>query len=762
MSSPSPSRCVTAGPPPPSDDSLSFGSWTVDKFGGTSLAASECYQNAADIIRTIKDRSITRRCIVVSAMGEVKNVGSRVSELIQQRSPKKPLKQLEKVTNYIIRATELAAKNDKNYLEILEQLRWRHISVVTELLGEGEANGNEARTSLLAALEADFTDLAHILRAVWLSKTYDAEHSWWYGFGEIWSARLMCAYLNRLDQEARQLDAKAEVQDAVFIDARQIIHLTQHKDPTPDYTLSRAKLSAWLESSPSARNARIIVVTGYIATTSNGTPTTLGRDGSDYTASIFAALLRSRSVTIWTDVDGVYSANPSQVKDAVILPELSFHEASELAYWGAKVLHPKTMTPVVRHNIPIWIRNTFNAAHPGSCILSGKTLAEHDAERRSSAALKKSPSMNAVIGYGVRGFSEISNLSLLIVEGTGMIGVPGVCARLFNALREAGVSVVLVTQGGSEHSICICVPSIHGRVGLRVIEHEFRDELAIGEIQTVDLQPSVSCLAIVGDGMRWRRGVAARMFCALADAGINIKAIAQGSSERNISVIVDAKEAENGIRAIHQAFVQTESDSITAGYKPMLTPSPPSADSASSSPASVVVTGDSSSPSSQSQLVDRLFPLPLASTILGLHARSIVIRKVTMDLPSLLFVDAGDEPSYPVEFARSQSLASDLIVEVARMLRYDTVKRADVKLSEDTLIISGQAQCIRFICIIEAASDAQVTMTIESVPGIVDRYHARTDEERFSADIRIWTDRRSAPILLQGTIEPDAIRRKEG
>jgi aspartokinase len=176
--------------------------------------------------------------------------------------------------------------------------------------------------------------------------------------------------------------------------------------------------SQWLQSSPRAQSAHILVVTGYIATTSTGTPTTLGRDGSDYSASIFAALLEARSVTIWTDVDGVYSANPAQVRSAIILPEMSYDEASELAYFGAKVLHPKTMTPVVMHNIPVWIRNTFNAAHPGSCIISAKSIAQRERDEAKSL-LKKSPSMDTVVGYGVRGFSEISNLSLLIVEGTG-------------------------------------------------------------------------------------------------------------------------------------------------------------------------------------------------------------------------------------------------------------------------------------------------------------------------------------------------------
>lgn len=412
------------------------------------------------------------------------------------------------------------------------------------------------------------------------------------------------------------------------------------------------------------------MVTGYIAVTSTGTPTTLGRDGSDYSASILASLLRARSVTIWTDVDGVYSANPGQVREAVILPEMSYDEASELAYFGAKVLHPKTMTPLVRAAIPVWIRNTFNPSHPGSYIAGGEEI--HTRDRAASAAaraaaaaagLKKSPSSESVVGYGVRGFSEISRLCLLIVEGTGMIGVPGVCARLFGALRQAGVSVVLITQAGSEHSICLCLPAAHGRIGLEAIRREFRDELESHEVQTVDLREGVACLAIVGDGMRSRRGAAARMFAALADAGINIVAIAQGSSERNISVIISELDVTRGLIAVHQAFLANEHGKE---YSPLLTPSasPPIDESAeppafalplpvSTTNTASVQPVDASLESSFAALgitsaiprLDCLFPLPLESTLLGLSKRGARVTRVDVFLPRRLASEVANAVS---------------------------------------------------------------------------------------------------------------------
>ena len=357
---------------------------------------------------------------------------------------------------------------------------------------------------------------------------------------------------------------------AVWLDARDVLVLARTKEPMPDYAVSQEKLDAWLSSSIEVSTAKILVVTGYIASAANGMPTTLGRDGSDYSASIFAALLKAELAVIWTDVDGVYSANPTQVQDAVLLDELSYDEASELAYFGAKVLHPKTMTPVLALQIPIWIKNTFNYNTRGSCIGSTKLIAEMERERLAMGAVQAGGAKERRIGvaYGVKGFSEISNLCLIEVSGTGLIGVPGIASRLFQRLKDANVSVILVTQAGSELSMCLALPMSQGELGLSVVRREFRDELLTKEIVKVEKTGPCACLAVVGDGMRHKRGVAGRVFASLADAGVNVQAIAQGSSERNISAIIAQSDVNRALLAVHTAFLTPEG---TEGrYSPLL------------------------------------------------------------------------------------------------------------------------------------------------------------------------------------------------
>ena len=335
----------------------------------------------------------------------------------------------------------------------------------------------------------------------------------------------------------------------------------------PDYAVSQEKLDAWLSSSIEVSTAKILVVTGYIASAANGMPTTLGRDGSDYSASIFAALLKAELAVIWTDVDGVYSANPAQVLDAVLLDELSYDEASELAYFGAKVLHPKTMTPVLALKIPIWIKNTFNYNTRGSCIGSTQHIA--DMERQRLAATKTTTKEHRIgVAYGVKGFSEISNLCLIEVAGTGLIGVPGIASRLFQRLKDANITVILVTQAGSELSLCLALPMSQGDLGVSVLRREFRDELLTAEIVKVEKSGPCACLAVVGDGMRHKRGVAGRVFAALADAGVNIQAIAQGSSERNISAIIAQSDVNRALLAVHTAFLTP--DGTDSHYSPLL------------------------------------------------------------------------------------------------------------------------------------------------------------------------------------------------
>jgi aspartokinase/homoserine dehydrogenase 1 len=274
-----------------------------------------------------------------------------------------------------------------------------------------------------------------------------------------------------------------------------------------------------------------VIVTGYVARDANARATVLGRNGSDYSGAIFAALWHAQELHIWTDVDGVLSADPRVEPEAVTLAAMSYEEACELAYFGAKVIHPQTMAPAIARNLPIFIRNTFRPEHPGTRI---------DAVGDASGPVK--------------GLTLAHHLALINVEGTGMIGVPGTAERVFAALRAAHVSVVMISQGSSEHSICSVVRAAQANTARAALEGAFARELAAGQISGVQMTSDIAVLAAVGNRMAGVPGTAARLFDALARAGVNIRAIAQGASERNISVAVDSADAARALRAAHAAF----------------------------------------------------------------------------------------------------------------------------------------------------------------------------------------------------------------
>ena len=294
-----------------------------------------------------------------------------------------------------------------------------------------------------------------------------------------------------------------------------------------DWPLSQQRFDAWRDAHPGPR----VVATGFIARGEDGRPATLGRNGSDYSAAIFGALARSPEIHIWTDVDGVLSADPRLVPEAVPLPSLSYLEACELAYFGARVIHPQTMAPAIARRIPVRIRNTFNPSHPGSLVSDG-----------------------AGTTPPVKGLTTIGGLAIVSVEGAGMIGVPGTAERVFGALHRAEVSVVMISQGSSEHSICCVVEAVRAEQAVAVLREGFARELERGQIQSIEAEPDVTVLAAVGDGMAGTPGIAARLFDSLARSGVNVCAIAQGSSERNISVAIASRDAARALRAVHAGF----------------------------------------------------------------------------------------------------------------------------------------------------------------------------------------------------------------
>ena len=408
----------------------------------------------------------------------------------------------------------LAEQQDPSIDARLGEIRERHIQIAEAVLKPGGA------AAFIAELKADCRDIHGILQTVQLIRSAAQNvRDLVAGYGELWSTRLLAGYLRE------RAGAGAAIE---WLDARRVVVVEWGKlGPIVQWEDSRRRLQEELKPG----FAGTLVITGFIASDRNGIQTTLGRNGSDFSASIFGALLDAREIHIWTDVDGVLSADPRLVPDAKVIDSLSYNEAMELAYFGAKVIHPQTMAPAVERDIPIWIRNTFAPDREGTLIC---------AEPQSVLQVK--------------GITSIDGIALLNLEGAGMIGVPGTAHRLFGALREENISVILISQGSSEHSICFAIPEGQASRAETVVRSAFDSELRQGQIQRVAVDRGLAILAVVGDGMAGVHGVAAKVFTALGEAAVNVRAIAQGASERNISVVIDGRHAQRALRAVHAAF----------------------------------------------------------------------------------------------------------------------------------------------------------------------------------------------------------------
>jgi len=458
--------------------------WKIHKFGGSSLADAECFRRVAGLMLEQPDARIG---VVVSAMGGM--------------------------TDALLRLTTLAEQDDHAFDDELNVIGERYAETARGLV-EGDV-----LVQVLDAWSQDAQDIKDVLKAVALVKSApQRSRDVVAGYGEIWSARMLAAFLGQESSE----------RGGTWIDARDILTVSQTElGPTVEWDLSQSKFD---DVVPGEFNG-IAIITGFIAADEEGLQTTLGRNGSDYSAAIFAALSKAGELSIWTDVDGVMSADPNRVPEAQVIEQLTYNEAMELAYFGARVIHPQTLGPVIEGDIPVVIRNSFNPSHPGSRIAADLASADD-----------------------IKGITAIGGMALVNLEGSGMIGVPGTADRLFKALKNAGVSVTLISQASSEHSICIAVPQDLAERAGKVVREAFADELESGQIQRVEITGSQSIVAVVGDGMAGTPGVAGRFFSNLGRAGINIRAIAQGSSERNISAVVDSDESTRALRAAHSGF----------------------------------------------------------------------------------------------------------------------------------------------------------------------------------------------------------------
>lgn len=465
----------------------------VMKFGGTSVGSPAAIQQCAEIIRHQK-QSWDNLVVVVSAMGGI--------------------------TNLLIQCARTAADND--YLtakRVLADIQQKHLTTIDELIPSGtEHSALEAVVKQHLDLLDNYVESIRVMGEV-TPRGMDTISS----LGERINAHIVAAVLRSQGEGLPSQAVEAN---------RLIITDSTFQNAAPHMDLSREAIQKTLP--PLFQKGIVPVVTGFLSANQNGITTTLGRGGSDYTAAILADCLDADELWIWSDVDGVLSADPRIVTNARSIPELSFAEVGELAYFGAKVLHPKTIRPVVSRDMPLWVKNTFNPNFPGTRI--------------SQNPQRKQGEITAV--------TTIQDLSILTVEGRGMLGVPGIAARCFGAVARQGASVLMISQSSSEQSICFTIPAEHTQEVIQSIEEEMSLELHRGDIDRVWAREKVTIVSVIGSGMREIPGVSARIFGALGKAGINVIAIAQGSSEYSISLVLLEEDAQDAVRAIHAESIE--------------------------------------------------------------------------------------------------------------------------------------------------------------------------------------------------------------
>ncbi|RDY06786.1 hypothetical protein CR513_09179, partial [Mucuna pruriens] len=465
--------------------------WSVHKFGGTCVGTSQRIKNVADII--LKDDS-ERKLVVVSAMS--------------------------KVTDMMYDLIYKAQSRDESYVSSLDAVLEKHSATAHDIL-----DGDNLAT-FLSKLHNDISNLKAMLRAIYIAgHATESFTDFVVGHGELWSAQMLSLVIRKNGSDCKWMDTRDVL----------IVNPTSSNQVDPDYLESEQRLEKWYSMNP----CEVIIATGFIASTPQNIPTTLKRDGSDFSAAIMGALFRARQVTIWTDVDGVYSADPRKVSEAVILKTLSYQEAWEMSYFGANVLHPRTIIPVMRYGIPIMIRNIFNLSSSGTKICH-PSVSDHEDKQN--------------LQNYVKGFATIDNLALVNVEGTGMAGVPGTASAIFGAVKDVGANVIMISQASSEHSVCFAVPETEVKAVAAALESRFRQALDNGRLSQVAVIPNCSILAAVGQKMASTPGVSATLFNALAKANINVRAIAQGCSEYNITVVVKREDCIKALRAVHSRF----------------------------------------------------------------------------------------------------------------------------------------------------------------------------------------------------------------
>ena len=450
----------------------------VLKFGGTSVASPE---RIIPIVRASLERD--RTILVCSAISGC--------------------------TDTLIRLGHLAAARDETYLSELKALYQRHVHLMEALLPA------DRLPAVRETVDGLFDSLRGILHGVYLlgelsPASLDAVQS----YGEMFSTKILAAKFTALGIPCRWLDARDLVKTAGGV---------------VDTARTYANVAAAIDSQP---HTSLFIVPGFIASDCQGRVTTLGRGGSDYTASLFAVAVSARLVEIWTDVPGIMTSNPKIVPSAHTIRHISYRAAQELSHFGAKVIFPPTIQPVVNEGIPIYVKDTFTPDDPG-------TLVEKNPPRREEALL---------------GIANSDKIALISLEGSGMVGIPGFSSRLFDALTRAGINIILITQASSVHTMCIAIAETDAPAAKQAADTCFAYEISLGKLQPLKVETGYSIVCLVGDDILGHSGATGRMLAALGAHGIPVRATAQGSSERNISVIVASDKADEAIRAIHGEF----------------------------------------------------------------------------------------------------------------------------------------------------------------------------------------------------------------
>ncbi len=463
----------------------------VIKFGGTSMGSAEAIKQVAAIVKNKLNESSVM--VVVSAMSGT--------------------------TDLLLSCGTKASSGDETYKDVLKQIETRHLDTVKALIPV------QQQSSVLSMVKKYCNEMEDICNGIFLLgesslRTKDKLVS----YGELLSSAIIHAAFNNNGTAAE------------WKDARELIRTnSNYSNAAVDFTSTNQQIVDYVKKS----SAKLIVVPGFIASDAANVTTTLGRGGSDYTAAILAAAVNASALEIWTDVSGMMTADPRWVPNARIIPSISYQEAMELSHFGAKVIYPPTIQPVLAKTIPVWIKNTFAAADHGTVI-------EHKPE-----------STNIITGI-----SSINSLALLSLEGSGMIGIPGFSSRLFASLANAQINVILITQGSSEHSICVGVDAASAAKAKEAVDKTFEYEIATQKVEPLHIESNLSIVALVGDQMRHHTGISGRMFAALGRNGVNIRAIAQGSTERNISAVVATADVRKAVNVLHEEFFETTKKQI--------------------------------------------------------------------------------------------------------------------------------------------------------------------------------------------------------